>query len=127
MTDDRCAHCPTPAGIPCHATKARHLCDRMDPDHPRYNPAFGPSIGDISRKLAARRYPSPAQQATNLAHSLWDWATSGFSLAGDEEVARRRAICLDCEQWDDGRCRICGCFLAAKIRMKTEHCPIAKW
>lgn len=74
-------------------------------------------------------YPPLAQQAANLGRALWDWAVSGFSMTSQDEQARRLEICRGCEQWDGGRCRICGCGLAAKIALKTSHCPLPepKW
>lgn len=75
--------------------------------------------------------PSVVTQATNLAHSLWDWATSGFKMASEEEQARRLGICADCQHWvaSSRRCSVCGCLLAYKVQMKSEHCPLAepKW
>jgi hypothetical protein len=49
--------------------------------------------------------------------------------ATDEEVAKRQAICNDCEYYakDSQRCQKCGCFLKIKIKLETEHCPIQKW
>jgi hypothetical protein len=81
--------------------------------------------GASSAERAA--YPSLPAQASNLAGSLWAWAVSGFSMATEEEQARRMTACHGCPEFDAGRCRICTCFLAAKIRMKTEACPIGKW
>ena len=71
--------------------------------------------------------PPVYRQAGTLARALWDWATSGFVMASEEEQAQRMAICRACDRWDGSRCRLCGCYLAAKVRMQTEHCPIAKW
>jgi hypothetical protein len=53
-------------------------------------------------------------------------------LASKEEIDRRLAICVGCEFFQsrgDGRmqCLKCGCFLAPKTRLETEHCPINKW
>lgn len=74
-------------------------------------------------------YPSPAHQAASLVRSLWDWAISGFTVATDEEQAARRAICHECPEWvvADRRCRLCGCYTDAKLRLRTERCPIGRW
>jgi hypothetical protein len=72
-------------------------------------------------------FPPLAAQAANLSRALWDWAVSGFSGATREEQRRRMNICVLCPEWSDVRCKLCGCLLSAKIRMKTEHCPIGKW
>lgn len=66
-------------------------------------------------------------KAASLGRAFWDWAVSGFRMASEDEARRRMNICVACPEWERGRCRICGCFLAPKVRMKTEHCPIYKW
>jgi hypothetical protein len=83
--------------------------------------------------MPARRpeYPPLARQAANLARSLWGWMLDRFRVATEGERTRRLAICASCESFDPGprRCRHlgCGCYLDAKTRMRTEHCPVGKW
>lgn len=39
-------------------------------------------------------------------------------------------ICKPCEQYNKGRCKLCGCKLEGfvnKIKYATSHCPINKW
>lgn len=95
--------------------KLRHICDRSR------IAAGQPTIMGPG--------PSPAVMAANLGRALFDWAVSGFSMASDEERARRLAICGACAEWDGARCRICGCYTTYKVQMKTEHCPLPepKW
>jgi hypothetical protein len=92
------------------------------PDHPDHR-AYRRLMLQIA---AGPLYPPLQQQAANLARSLWDWAVSGFGMADEDEVARRRSICAACPEWvpADRRCRICGCFMEAKIRLKMAHCPL---
>jgi hypothetical protein len=86
------------------------------------------ALAHICRRSAtAAEFPPLATQARTLAAALWEWATSGFTVADEAEVARRLAICRGCPNWRDGRCAICGCALAWKVRMRTEHCPIDQW
>lgn len=78
-------------------------------------------------------YPPIAVQAGNVAGAVVrvvGTAASGQSVfAPDEEQSRRLTICRGCENFDVGRCRICGCNLALKVWLKTEHCPLEppKW
>ena len=117
-----CAKCPCPdvcrglavycewaAKEPPDPVEIRHICDASR--------RHGRTDAD---------YPPAADQAANLARSLWDWATSGLRMASDAEVDRRREICAACPEWDVAarRCRKCGCYTEAKIRMRTEHCPL---
>jgi hypothetical protein len=60
-------------------------------------------LAHIRARSAPASYPPLAQQAANLAGSLWAWAVSGFTTTTEEERARRLAICRDCPQWDGGR------------------------
>lgn len=42
---------------------------------------------------------------------------------------QRLQVCRAC-QWYDSlwiRCRHCGCFLKAKVKLKNQKCPIGKW
>jgi hypothetical protein len=45
----------------------------------------------------------------------------------------RRQVCLSCKSAQRRgkgkliRCVVCGCYIAAKIRMATESCPRGKW
>lgn len=53
-------------------------------------------------------------------------------LATDEVVAERKAICLDCPNWNPrgyngmGKCEACGCS-GFKIKLAASRCPINKW
>lgn len=41
----------------------------------------------------------------------------------------RLAICKQCKDFDWllGRCKICGCFVRAKVMLEEESCPVDKW
>ena len=54
-------------------------------------------------------------------------AVEGLNEVDEHSLAERKAICLACEDNDLGRCRVCGCFLWAKIRLAKEACPAGKW
>ena len=44
-------------------------------------------------------------------------------------AARRMKICRECPDWDAKfrRCKACGCFLQAKVRVPQSRCPRGKW
>jgi len=54
-------------------------------------------------------------------------AELGIDAASDEEQAQRRAACETCDHYDFGVCNDCGCFCAAKIKLKSESCNIGEW
>ena len=73
------------------------------------------------------------QKATNFAASAARHIAAGAPQAGEEEVARRFAICEGCEHYDGKACRQCGCpvvrqkqFLS-KLSWANESCPVGKW
>lgn len=72
--------------------------------------------------------PPLAEQAGHLAGAVVRFVASGLEVTTAEERARRSSICIGCEEFvQPGRCKICGCKLGLKIKMKSEGCPIGKW
>jgi hypothetical protein len=74
---------------------------------------------------------------SDMAKSLWQ-ATASFTRAGFpvtdiEEFTRRLSICKGCPHWSrqgfasTGKCRLCGCATAVKLRLATASCPAGKW
>jgi hypothetical protein len=54
-------------------------------------------------------------------------AATGIGMASQADYQARWAICTACDQHDAGRCRTCGCFTGAKVRVASESCPVGKW
>lgn len=73
-------------------------------------------------------------------------AALGLGAAAREVIARRRAICHDCDKalpcregasekcwcgplWQSlrGDARTCGCRLRYKTQLQNESCPLGKW
>ena len=76
---------------------------------------------------------SIVQKAKNFAASAARHIAAGAPQASEEEVARRFAICEQCEHFDGKACRQCGCpvvkqkkFLS-KLSWANESCPVGKW
>jgi hypothetical protein len=46
-----------------------------------------------------------------------------------EEMANNRAkICATCEKMRrNNTCRVCGCYVPAKVRSEKSRCPLKKW
>ena len=51
----------------------------------------------------------------------------GVDAADADTISRRRALCEVCPAYDFGVCNDCGCFLAAKVKLKSEVCPKKRW
>jgi hypothetical protein len=72
---------------------------------------------------AFREAKQKAQGAAQLVK-----AELGLDKAPEELVQERKAICLACENYDFGVCvKKCRCYLAAKVKLKNEKCPVGKW
>lgn len=54
-------------------------------------------------------------------------AEMGIDGVTKDEALQRRTICEQCDRQDFGVCLECECFLAAKIQVKKEKCPLDKW
>lgn len=57
-------------------------------------------------------------------------AAKGIDQSVPQEVAAtRQDICNKCPERIDltNQCKNCGCFLAAKTKIKQEKCPLDKW
>lgn len=51
------------------------------------------------------------------------------SLAPEEVAAKRIEICIACPELIQitKTCKKCGCFMAAKTKIKNVECPLKKW
>ena len=54
-------------------------------------------------------------------------AELGIGNVSKEVEVERKNICVSCPHHDFGVCDECGCYLAAKIKLKDEECPVGKW
>jgi hypothetical protein len=84
---------------------------------------------------AAARLGLSLDDVGHYAQALAKWTAAGFPTREQAEVVRIEAeICRPCENYRNGRCAKCGCRVTAssiaivsKIKMATEHCPLALW
>ena len=55
----------------------------------------------------------------------------GVDAANKNTIIKRRSLCESCGLYDFGICDEskggCGCFCAAKVKLKTEKCPEGRW
>jgi hypothetical protein len=78
----------------------------------------------VDEKCCSRAI-SPATIAAGFVGSMVTWAKSGFALS--EKASERLQICQGCDELKNGRCQVCQCFVAAKVKLATEKCPLGKW
>ena len=57
------------------------------------------------------------------------WKNYTFPNADVEIEAKRRInICIDCENLTKlNKCKLCGCYMPAKVRSPKSKCNINKW
>jgi hypothetical protein len=50
-------------------------------------------------------------------------------LASKELIDKRLRICNGCVNLfkPTGNCKLCGCFVKVKTKLKNQKCPIEKW
>ena len=51
----------------------------------------------------------------------------GIDACDEATIIDRRNLCESCEHYDFGVCDKCGCFCAAKVKLKSETCPVGRW
>jgi tetratricopeptide (TPR) repeat protein len=83
-------------------------------------------LADTSRDKTPRP-ASVLQMAFTATRSMAKFAAAGFKSIHRDERDKRLDICRDCEHYTGIRCKICGCFVAAKTWLRHEACPVDKW
>ncbi len=74
--------------------------------------------------------PKAREMAASFAVAAARFAASGFKLS--DHADERVAVCESCEHMGtDGnwknRCKLCGCFMKVKAKIKSETCPDRRW
>lgn len=81
----------------------------------------------------AKAQPSLVQKAVNFAVAATKHIAAGAPMASGEEVARRFAICQQCQHFDGKACERCGCPVVrerqyvSKLSWADQSCPVGKW
>lgn len=72
-----------------------------------------------------RPLPNLVTQAVNLGKAITKHIIGGLEIVDDLESRRRMSICGQCPNLEplENRCKLCGCFIREKARLKTESCP----
>ena len=71
-----------------------------------------------------------------LGKLVWQFATeltthvkNGLENVDPTTFKTRMSICMECENYLNGRCIVCGCNMKLKTKWKTSKCPLhpPKW
>ncbi len=65
--------------------------------------------------------------AATAGRAMASFLGSGFKKVTIEVRASRLATCSRCEHHTGLRCRLRGCFTAARTWLPHEACPIGRW
>ena len=57
--------------------------------------------------------------------SVGKTVVSGF--VSDEIAEQRYNVCLECEYFKNKKCKICSCYMPAKVLFKSAECPKNYW
>ena len=71
--------------------------------------------------------PSTITMAANFTKSLAAHVADGLQKVEAPELRHRLEICTLCDQRNDDRCSVCGCYLAEKASWRSSECPLGKW
>lgn len=110
-----------------------HLCQTSEKQWKRWEAGvgFGQAIAEKNAAATARncakKFPSVARRAWNLATSLASFAADGFQLVDKDEYERRLSICDACGMRKGNSCAACGCSLALKAKGRAFQCPLGWW
>lgn len=74
-----------------------------------------------------RTGPGLLRMALTATKAMATFIGTGMKTAPADAQRARLDVCRGCEHHTGLRCRICGCFTAAKVKMAHEKCPIGKW
>jgi len=70
-------------------------------------------------------FPPLFDQAKDLVLTINAWRKAGLPISEEREA--RWIICQQCEQFIDGRCKACGCYMRTKTYIETIKCKLGKW
>ena len=59
----------------------------------------------------------------------WDFLDPNTEFSEKQDAEDRYNICLSCPELINltRQCKLCGCFMAAKTKLKHATCPLGKW
>lgn len=68
------------------------------------------------------------ERVVTFAGAVAGHVAAGCPVLSAEETEARLAICHACDQWDNGKCRMCGCtMMSLKASWADQQCPLGKW
>lgn len=75
-------------------------------------------------------FPDYKTMARSLGNSLVEEAgkiATGVPPVSSEKINERLEICQKCPNFKGGRCKLCGCNMRFKARLRSSKCPVGRW
>ena len=85
------------------------------------NPTASPAPGQTVQG------PGLLRMAISATDAMRKFVASGLKISPAEVSRQRLDTCRTCEHHTGIRCRVCGCFTSAKVKILSEVCPLGKW
>lgn len=85
------------------------------------------SADKIYRNCTETPTMTTIEKIESAVSTVKDFVASGLEISNTEEKNKRIEICKECEHYNNGNCRLCGCNMNLKTRIDSAHCPIGKW
>lgn len=104
----KCRHCPLLNE--CPGERNARVCVRADASSNEHSPRL-------------------LEKITNFTRAAIQHVAAGAPRVDSGVKAGRLVICQGCEQFEDGKCRLCGCNLEVKAGWADQSCPLdpPKW
>lgn len=74
--------------------------------------------------------PTITSKIATASKAFIEWMSSGMRMRPkDQADFIYDKVCSTCDQFDNGKCKACGCHLKLKIALATTRCPLdpPKW
>ena len=91
------------------------------------DPGLSPGDAVAASPAPAVSGPGLLWMALTATQSMAKFLGSGFKTAPPATLRERLQTCARCDQHTGLRCKVCGCFTAAKAPLLHEDCPLGKW
>jgi hypothetical protein len=83
---------------------------------------------DYSNYIKKEEVLKPVTKKSKISSIIEGWKNLLFrSNETNEVIISRSKICYNCDKNISKFCKLCGCFIPAKINSLQEKCPLNKW
>ena len=122
----------------CRGIGANSSVERTEETQADWAATAGVAVDELSKKypkaVAAAVFPPPCcnqpkpKTPSRFAKGVGlIKAVVGLDKSPDEIIAKRLALCQNCEYQALGVCTACSCYVSAKAAVRSQECPLGYW